>query len=80
MELFKILPLCLLVIGCASNGPITPAPINVAPMARVYTCADEKAAAAEPVGPMTAKLLEDYRIERAALDAAHGQPKGKCVP
>ena len=33
MELFKILPLCLLVIGRASNGLITPAPINVAPMA-----------------------------------------------
>ena len=70
--------LCLLVALAGCSPTIMPAPINVAPVAKVYTCAEEKAAAAEPMGPVTAKMMEDYRIERAAEAAAH-ETKNACL-
>lgn len=72
--------LALSVAACAPTP--TAAPSIVAPLPVAYTCEQFARAAAEyralPPGAMLGQMLDDYRIERAALRALHGLPVPKC--
>lgn len=70
----------LLVASCAPF-PAT-APAVVAPYPVQYTCAQQRALAAEyralPAGSMLARAMDDYRTERGALRALHGISDAAC--
>lgn len=73
-----VLATALLIAGCSPAPPV-PGPSSAAPVPKIYTCEQNRAAAKEydllPVGGELRRWTDDYRIERKALRAFHNLPE-----
>jgi hypothetical protein len=72
----------LLVVACAPA--LTPAPVVVAPLPKVYSCAQQRQVAAElralPADAILRQVVADYGEERDRLRAALKLPPPAACP